>query len=158
MNNSPNVLKAHVSLNVRDVQASISFYREMFGIEPMKVRPGYAKFDVINPPLNLSMNEIATAQAGRNVSHFGLQVASTEDVLAIRDRWIAAGLMPRDEMQTNCCFALQDKAWVTDPDGNEWEVFTVLANVEANNGSCCSGGSCETEQGQTQQLVSITLR
>jgi hypothetical protein len=129
----------------------------MFGIEPMKVRTGYAKFDVSNPPLNLTMNDITgmTDSAGKNVSHFGLQVASTEDVLAIRDGWTAAGLTPRDEMQTNCCFALQDKAWITDPDGNEWEVFTVLANVETSNGTCCSNGSYE--QDHPEKLVSITL-
>jgi hypothetical protein len=67
-----------------------------------------------------------------------LQVAETRDVLAIRNRWRAAGLNPRDEMQTRCCYALQDKAWVTDPDGNEWEVFTVLEDIEqGTNDGCC---------------------
>ncbi len=132
------VLKAHIALNVRDVQASIEFYRKMFGIEPTKVRPGYSKFDVTNPPLNLALNENRSAKAAHSgLSHLGLQVGSTADVFAIRDRWIAAGLITRDEMQTNCCFALQDKAWVQDPDGNEWEVFVVLQDNLTTTPACC---------------------
>ena len=136
----PTVLKAHIALNVASVKASVGFYSKLFGIEPFKVRPGYAKFDVQNPPLNLSLNEGSTPGHGA-LSHLGLQVASTEDVRAIRNRWESSGLSPRDEMQTSCCFALQDKTWVRDPDGNEWEAFTVLADVEESNNSCCQGAS-----------------
>ena len=118
-------LKAHLALNVHDVERSIEFYTKMLGIEPSKVRTGYAKFDVQNPPLNLTLNQHQFAERGA-LSHLGIQVAGTNDVLAIREQWTAAGLLPRDEMQTNCCYALQDKAWVSDPDGNEWEVFVVL--------------------------------
>ena len=132
------VLKAHVALNVASVDASVRFYRLLFGIEPLKVRPGYAKFDVQNPPLNLSLNEGISPAHGA-LSHLGLQVATTGDVQAIRNRWESEGLSPRDEMQTSCCYALQDKAWVCDPDGNEWEVFTVLADLEESNNSCCQG-------------------
>jgi len=146
---NPSILKAHVSLNVTSVEASVRFYRQLFGIEPLKVRPGYAKFDVQNPPLNLALNE--GAQSGRGpLSHLGLQVATTEDVEAIRNRWKNAGLSPRDEMQTSCCYALQDKAWVQDPDGNEWEVFTVLADVEQNGNSCCQG-----QQSNSPDLIQI---
>ena len=84
-------LKPHVSLNVRNVTESIAFYRKLFGIEPSKVRTGYAKFDVQNPPLNLSMNEAPTTSRGA-LSHMGIQVATTEDVLAMRAQWQAAGL------------------------------------------------------------------
>ena len=118
-------LKPHVSINVRNVTESIEFYRKMLGIEPTKVRTGYAKFDVQNPPLNLALNEIRYNERGA-LSHLGIQVASTDDVLAVRMRWADEGLITRDEMQTNCCYAIQDKTWVTDPDGNEWEVFVVL--------------------------------
>jgi catechol 2,3-dioxygenase-like lactoylglutathione lyase family enzyme len=118
-------LKPHVSINVRNVTESIEFYRKMLGIEPSKVRTGYAKFDVQNPPLNLALNEIPFNERGA-LSHLGIQVASTDDVLAVRMRWADEGLITRDEMQTNCCYAIQDKTWVTDPDGNEWEVFVVL--------------------------------
>lgn len=122
---SVQALKAHLAINVNKVDESISFYRKLWGIEPSKVRPGYAKFDVQNPPLNFTLNEVSFSGRGA-LSHLGIQVGSTEDVLKTRQRWIEAGLLPREEMQTSCCFALQDKAWVRDPDGNEWEVFVVL--------------------------------
>jgi len=136
------ILKAHVSINVRNVQTSIDFYRKMLGIEPSKVRTGYAKFDVQNPPLNLALNEVPTLADAGALSHLGLQVASTDDVLATRLRWTSAGLVPRDEMQTECCYAKQDKTWVHDPDGNEWEVFVVLEDnlpetAKAGAGACC---------------------
>lgn len=130
------VLKAHVALNVRDAEQSIDFYRKMLGLEPVKVRRGYAKFDVANPPLNLTLNQHPFGERGA-LSHMGLQVASTDEVLAMREKWAAAGLYTRDEMQTNCCYALQDKTWVSDPDGNEWEVFVVLEDNLKESSSCC---------------------
>lgn len=120
-----NTLKAHLAINVRNVEQSIEFYKKLFGIEPLKVRTGYAKFDVANPPLNFTLNQVPFDGTGA-LSHLGIQVASTDDVIAMRDSWKASGLLPREEMQTTCCYALQDKAWVHDPDGNEWEVFVVL--------------------------------
>src|SRR5919108_873335 len=94
------VLKAHLALNVRDVEKSIEFYRKLLGIEPSKVRTGYAKFDVQNPPLNLALNEAPVSTRGA-LSHLGIQVAATDDVLAMRQRWNKAGLLTRDEMQTD---------------------------------------------------------
>ena len=135
------VLKAHVSINVRNVERSIDFYRRMLGIEPSKVRTGYAKFDVQNPPLNLALNEVPNLAGAGALSHLGLQVTSTDDVLAIRKRWAEVGLVTRDEMQTDCCYATQDKTWVHDPDGNEWEAFVVLKDnlpEVAGAGACCS--------------------
>ena len=129
-------LKAHLALNVRDVRASAEFYRRMLGLEPCKERAGYAKFDVQNPPLNLTLNERPFGERGA-LSHLGIQLNSTEDVLAVRQRWAEAGLFTRDEMQTNCCYAVQDKTWVTDPDGNEWEAFVVLEDNLAEAGACC---------------------
>lgn len=133
-----NALKAHLALNVRNVNESIEFYRKLFGIEPSKVRTGYAKFDVHNPPLNFTLNEGAVANRGA-LSHLGIQVRSTEDVLATRQRWSTAGLLTRDEMQTDCCYATQDKTWVRDPDGNEWEVFVVLQDNLAETAPCACG-------------------
>src|SRR6476660_6843417 len=120
-----NTLKAHLAINVNDVEKSIDFYKRMLGIEPSKVRTGYAKFDIQNPPLNLTLNQVPFAGKGA-LSHLGIQVATTDDVIALRTRWEEQGLVTREEMQTTCCYALQDKAWVHDPDGNEWEVFVVL--------------------------------
>jgi catechol 2,3-dioxygenase-like lactoylglutathione lyase family enzyme len=131
-------LKAHLALNVHDVQKSLEFYRKLLGIEPSKVRTGYAKFDVQNPPLNLTLNEVAFAGRGA-LSHLGIQVASTDDVLAMRDKWVESGLITRDEMQTNCCYATQDKTWVQDPDGNEWEVFVVLQDNLPETAPCECG-------------------
>jgi catechol 2,3-dioxygenase-like lactoylglutathione lyase family enzyme len=144
------VLKAHLALNVRDVERSIEFYRKMLGIEPSKVRTGYAKFDVQNPPLNLTLNQHGFGERGA-LSHLGLQVSSTEDVLATRERWVEAGLLTRDEMQTNCCYARQDKTWVHDPDGNEWEVFVVLEDNLAETSMCCVTG--EDEQAGAAKAV-----
>jgi|SRR5947209_5897585 len=129
-------LKAHLALNVKNVERSLEFYKKLLGIEPSKVRAGYAKFDVENPPLNLTLNEVSFRDRGA-LSHLGIQVASTDDVLAVRQKWIGAGLVTRDEMQTNCCYAVQDKTWVQDPDGNEWEVFVVLEDNLPETSMCC---------------------
>ena len=144
-------IKAHMAINVRNAETSIEFYKKLFGIEPSKVRRGYAKFDVQNPPLNFTVNEVPFSNAGA-LSHMGIQVSSTEDVLAMRQRWAQAGLITRDEMQTDCCYATQDKTWVKDPDGNEWEAFVVLKDnlpekpiaegAACNPPACCTGPDC----------------
>jgi extradiol dioxygenase family protein len=137
--------KAHLAINVRSVEKSIDFYRSMLGIEPSKVRKGYAKFDVQNPPLNFTLNEVPFTDSGA-LSHLGIQVCSTAEVLAMRQTWAKAGLLTRDEMQTDCCYATQDKAWVRDPDGNEWEVFVVLKDnlpeKPAEPAACCGPNCC----------------
>ena len=133
-------LKAHLALNVTDVKRSIEFYKQMLGIEPSKVRDGYAKFDVQSPPLNLTLNQVGQFTHGA-LSHLGIQVTSTDDVLAARQNWMDAGLITRDEMQTNCCYAIQDKTWVRDPDGYEWEVFVVLEDNLQATSMCCAGES-----------------
>lgn len=138
LNKEIKALKAHLALNVQDVEQSIEFYKKLFGIEPSKVRSGYAKFDVHNPPLNFTLNQSAVRERGA-LSHLGIQVASTDDVLATRNRWIDQGLITRDEMQTNCCYATQDKTWVRDPDGNEWEVFVVLQDNLQETAPCECG-------------------
>ena len=135
--------KAHLALNVHNVERSIEFYKKLLGIDPGKVRTGYAKFDVQNPPLNLTLNESSFNERGA-LSHLGIQVGSTDDVLQMRRQWADAGLITRDEMQTNCCYATQDKTWVQDPDGNEWEAFVVLKdNLESSN-LCCATSETQT--------------
>ena len=153
-------LKPHISLNVKNVDESVDFYSKLFGIEPIKhihgnttthsvvrdtlgeesekPRFGYAKFDIANPPLNLVLNEVPFTEGG-TLSHLGIQVATTDDVLKARESWIASGLMTVDEMQVDCCYALQDKTWARDPDGNEWEVFVVLENTEPAGAACDCG-------------------
>jgi catechol 2,3-dioxygenase-like lactoylglutathione lyase family enzyme len=143
-------LKAHLALNVKNVERSIEFYKKMLGIEPSKVREGYAKFNVENPPLNLTLNENSFTGRGA-LSHLGIQVAETSDVLTMRERWAEAGLVTRDEMQTNCCYALQDKTWVHDPDGNEWEAFVVLEDNLTETAMCCV--TAQADQSDAQGTV-----
>jgi catechol 2,3-dioxygenase-like lactoylglutathione lyase family enzyme len=147
---SVKALKAHLALNVRNVNQSIEFYRQMFGIEPSKVRTGYAKFDVQNPPLNFTLNQGRVDNRGA-LSHLGIQVASSDDVLALRRRWNEAGLLTRDEMQTSCCYAVQDKSWVRDPDGNEWEVFVVLEDNLPESEPCECGDQLTTASTESTQ-------
>jgi len=153
-----NTLKAHLAINVRDVEQSVEFYKKLFGIEPLKVRTGYAKFDVANPPLNFTLNQVPFDGSGA-LSHLGIQVASTDDVIAMRDGWKASGLLPREEMQTTCCYALQDKAWVHDPDGNEWEVFVVLKDnlseevQGAADETCCTPTFVNVEGGKEEVVT-----
>jgi predicted lactoylglutathione lyase len=144
-NDSMAASKAHVAIHVKNLGASVEFYRRLFGIEPCKVRTGYAKFDVSNPPLNFALNE-GTGDGQGTLSHLGIQVASTAEVLAMRQKWQEQGLAPRDEMKTECCYALQDKSWVSDPDGNEWEVFAVLEDNLPEKApatkTCCASDCC----------------
>jgi catechol 2,3-dioxygenase-like lactoylglutathione lyase family enzyme len=150
-----NILKPHVSLNVSNIDASVAFYEKVFQVKPSKLRPGYAKFDLTEPNLNLTMQE--APRTGINASHFGVQVATTEDVAAAWSRFKAAGLKTLTEENTECCYALQDKVWVEDPDGNSWEVFVVKGDSatmekQVSKSGCCvplvqDGSGAETKPG-----------
>ena len=138
-----NVLKPHLSLNVSNIDASVAFYEKLFKTSASKRRPGYAKFDLAEPGLNLTMQE--APRTGVNASHFGIQVASSEDVAAAWTRFKEAGLVTLTEVNTECCYALQDKVWVKDPDGNSWEVFVVKGDAivekrTSPSGCCVPGG------------------
>jgi predicted enzyme related to lactoylglutathione lyase len=134
------VMRPHLALTVTDVERSIPFYRALFGIAPTKVRPGYAKFEVEQPGLNFTLNEGERNDLGA-FNHAGIQVSSTDDVLAARLRLSKDGLATFDEMDTTCCYARQDKIWVHDPDGTPWEVFTTHEDVEepvaSSDAACC---------------------
>ncbi len=134
-----NILKPHVSLNVSNIEASVAFYEKTFGVRATKRRPGYAKFDLQAPALNLTMQE--APRTGVNASHFGVQVASTDDVMEAKDRFESLGLKTFTEEDTACCYAVQDKVWVEDPDGNSWEVFVVKADAQVmreDASNCCA--------------------
>lgn len=135
-----NILKPHVSLNVSNIDASVAFYEKAFGVAPTKLRPGYAKFDLAEPSLNLTMVE--APRTGVNASHFGIQVASSEDVAVAWTRFKQAGLATRTEENTACCYALQDKVWVEDPDGNAWEVFVVKGEAAVMEEKPSAAGCC----------------
>jgi catechol 2,3-dioxygenase-like lactoylglutathione lyase family enzyme len=136
--------RIHMGIVVRDLEKSIAFYRVLFGQEPTKTRPHYANFEVAEPPVNLSLNETGGPTGPNNpVAHFGIQVKSTAAVQAAVDRLKAAGLSTETEENVSCCYAVQNKVWATDPDGNKWEVYVVLDNNgathAASQGECCPG-------------------
>jgi catechol 2,3-dioxygenase-like lactoylglutathione lyase family enzyme len=128
------VLRTHVGLNVTNLASSIDFYSKVFNEAPVKVKDDYAKFLPEQLALNFTLNskEVVT---GNQVGHFGIQVASLEEVLNQKDRLQELGFFAREEMNTNCCYALQDKFWVTDPDGNEWEFFFTKQDNEGKKGA-----------------------
>ena len=138
------VLRPHLALTVTDVERSIPFYEALFGRAPEKVRPGYAKFSVAEPALNFTLNEGERSELGA-FNHAGIQVGSTDDVLAAKLRLKQAGLATFDEMDTTCCYARQDKIWVHDPDGTPWEVFATHEDTEEfgaagrEAAACCAG-------------------
>ncbi len=122
--------KTHIGLHTTQMDTAITFYTHLFGAPPAKTRPGYAKFLLDVPPLNVALTE--RAEAVKHPGHFGIQVATSDDVLA-RKKALEAHYPVREEMAVRCCYALQDKFWVTDPDGNEWEVFVFHEDVEEND-------------------------
>jgi catechol 2,3-dioxygenase-like lactoylglutathione lyase family enzyme len=121
--------RVQLALNVDDVDAAVAFYSTLFQARPAKRRPGYANFALADPPLKLVL--IQNPGAGGTVNHLGVEVASTEEVVAQTRRLAAAGLPTDVEEGTTCCYALQDKVWVTGPDADRWEVYTVLADAGA---------------------------
>ncbi|HEY9833602.1 MAG TPA: ArsI/CadI family heavy metal resistance metalloenzyme [Stenomitos sp.] len=137
-------LKTHVALNVTNIEKSVAFYQAMFGVVPMKHKVDYAKFDIAHPPLNLTLNLAENVQQGGALSHLGVQVESSDDVKAAISRFKEAGLALFEEKDTNCCYALQDKVWVTDPDGNRWEVFVVKVGDTAPEQNVVTPGHSET--------------
>jgi len=138
--------RAHIALAVRDIDRAVAFYGTLFGLEPTKRRPRYARFEVDEPPLNLALNEVAgPIGPGHPVAHLGIQVQSSAAVARMAERLAGAGLGPRVEEQVTCCFAVQDKVWAADPDGNPWEVYVVTDDAAALRGStsetCCTDDS-----------------
>jgi catechol 2,3-dioxygenase-like lactoylglutathione lyase family enzyme len=137
------VLRPHLALTVSSVERSTAFYEALFGVAPAKVRPGYAKFEVEEPAINFTLNEGERGDGLGAFNHAGVQVATTDDVLAARLRLQKAGLATFDELDTTCCYAHQDKIWVHDPDGTPWEVFVTHGDADETGDrgsatvSCC---------------------
>ena len=130
----------HLSLNVPDVDRGVAFYSRLFGVEPAKRKPGYAKFELADPPVALALNESRTP----GLSHLGVRVPSTAEVEGASTRLAESGLATFDERDTTCCYARQDKVWVHDPAGHAWEIYTLLDDVdeamdEEHAAACCSG-------------------
>jgi len=140
--------RVQLALNVSDLDEAIAFYSKLFGTEPAKLRPGYANFAIADPPLKLVLMEDVEARgsgvAGA-LNHLGVEVGSTDDVAAATGRLSDDGLDTVTEEQTTCCFAVQDKVWVNDPDGAPWEVYTVLDDAPVESGVAGDGGCCIPE-------------
>jgi catechol 2,3-dioxygenase-like lactoylglutathione lyase family enzyme len=136
-----------LALNVSDLDAAIEFYSKLFDTQPAKLRPGYANFAIAEPPLKLVLieSEVAreTGVAGA-LNHLGVEVETPELVMAANGRLTGEGLEAELEEQTNCCYAIQDKVWVHDPDGAPWEVYTVLADAPLESGISGSGACCSS--------------
>ncbi|GGL33920.1 VOC family protein [Phycicoccus endophyticus] len=140
--------RVQLALNVADLEASVAFYSTMFGVPPHKRRPGYANFEVAEPPLKLVLIETGARERGTGttgaLNHLGVEVASLEAVESARERFRDAGLAAFDERDTTCCWARQDKVWVEDPHGAGWEFYTVTDDDPADPRpasaveACCS--------------------
>ncbi|AHD24180.1 cadmium transporter (plasmid) [Rhodococcus pyridinivorans SB3094] len=120
--------RAQLALNVDDLEEAVAFYTKLFGTEPAKLEPGYANFAIAEPPLKLVLLE--NPGKGGTINHLGVEVESSEKVHAEIARLTGEGLFTEEEIGTTCCFATQDKVWVTGPAGEKWEVYTVLADSE----------------------------
>jgi catechol 2,3-dioxygenase-like lactoylglutathione lyase family enzyme len=130
---APRALRFHVALNASRAHfdATVEFYAKLFGMPPAKRKPGYAKFDVAEPPLNLSLNRIDAVPHG-DLNHLGIQVWSAQQLEEARARLEGAGLALEEEHEVECCYARQNKLWATDPDGRKLELFHVLSDVETD--------------------------
>jgi catechol 2,3-dioxygenase-like lactoylglutathione lyase family enzyme len=122
------VSRIQLALRVADLDAAVDFYSRLFATAPAKRRPGYANFAVAEPPLKLVLLGGAAGEPTR-MDHLGVEVASTDEVSAATARLAGAGLATRVEDQTTCCYAVQDKVWVTGPGGEPWEVYTVTGDA-----------------------------
>ena len=120
--------RVQLALNVDDLDTAIAFYTKLFGTEPAKVKPGYANFAIANPPLKLVLLE--NPGHGGSLNHLGVEVESSGVVHTEIARLTEQGMFTEEEIGTTCCFATQDKVWVTGPGGERWEVYTVLADSE----------------------------
>jgi catechol 2,3-dioxygenase-like lactoylglutathione lyase family enzyme len=132
-------MRPHLSLDVRNVPASVEFYQKVFGVAPQKQTTDYAKFDLTAPALNLAL--VSSTDKVSVVNHFGIEVESTDEIAAWKQRLLEQGILEKVEDNITCCFARQDKLWFTDPDGNPWEVFTVHEQL-AVEGSLAQTGCC----------------
>ncbi|MDT5045725.1 MAG: hypothetical protein QOG75_1578 [Mycobacterium sp.] len=157
--------RVQLALNVDDLDEAITFYSKLFNTAPAKVKEGYANFAVAEPPLKLVLRH--NPGKGGTINHLGVEVESSEQVHTEIARLSGEGLFTDEEIGTTCCFATQDKVWVTGPAGEKWEVYTVLSDSAtfgtspqhlddptAEGGICCGGSAGATESGQPTATAS----
>jgi len=134
----------HISLNVSDLDRSVDFYRRFLG-EPAKLKSDYAKFVAAEPEIHLALQPASIATSAGALSHLGIRVDSAEEVRKWKATLDARGVVTEEEKQESCCYAVLDKFWLSDPDGNRWEVYTVLEDIEQPNAdmsACCAPDCC----------------
>jgi len=133
--------RVQLALRVADLERSVEFYSKLFGAEPAKRRPGYVNFAIAEPPLKLVLIE-GTAGEPTRMDHLGVEVETTDEVTAATSRLSAAGLVTATEEDTACCYAVQDKVWVTGPGDEPWEVYVVKGDAgtldKAVGSVCCA--------------------
>jgi catechol 2,3-dioxygenase-like lactoylglutathione lyase family enzyme len=137
-----------LALNVSDLDAAVEFYSKLFGTAPAKRHPAYANFAIADPPLKLVLIEKADGRAGGVTSalnHLGVEVETPEEVSTMSARLTGDGLATSEETATTCCYAVQDKVWVEDPDGAPWEVYAVLVDAPVETGIRGDGTYCAVE-------------
>jgi catechol 2,3-dioxygenase-like lactoylglutathione lyase family enzyme len=151
--------RIQLAINVNDLEKSIGFYSKLFGAEPAKVRAGYANFAIADPPLKLILME--NPGQGGSINHLGVEVADTETVDAEQQRLASVGLASIDERDTTCCYARQDKFWVQGtPNGEQWEIYTVLADSptfrgeSAGDAGQCCGNSANAQAEEAAAVMS----
>ena len=140
--------RVQLALRVADLEGSVAFYSKLFGTEPAKRRPGYANFAIAEPPLKLVLIE-GTAGEPTRMDHLGVEVETAEEVTAATARLSAAGLATATEEDTACCYAVQDKVWVTGPGNEPWEVYVVKGDAgvldKAAESACCAPAASTTD-------------
>jgi catechol 2,3-dioxygenase-like lactoylglutathione lyase family enzyme len=135
--------RVQLALNVSDLDEAVAFYSRLLGTEPAKRKPGYANFAVDDPPLKLVLFEVGDG-LGERLNHLGIEVEHTDQVASATRRLSDSGLPTDVEEQTTCCYAVQDKVWITDPDGARWEVYTVLADADSLRPPASAGAAPAT--------------
>jgi catechol 2,3-dioxygenase-like lactoylglutathione lyase family enzyme len=140
---TPSTGRLQLALNVADLKASERFYSDLFGVEPVKRKPGYVNFAITEPPLKLILFE---GSDGGTINHFGVEVSTSQHVSDAIGRLEEAEMEIEIEEKVTCCYAAQDKVWATAPDGEKWEYYTVLADVDepvteedaSSTAACCT--------------------
>ena len=155
--------RIQLALNVDNLEEAVTFYAKLFNAEPAKLKEGYANFAIVEPPLKLVLLE--NPGKGGTINHLGVEVESSDKVHAEIARLSGVGLFTDEEIGTTCCFATQDKVWVTGPAGERWEVYTVLADSETfgtspqhldqdadGDGSCCGATVTDSQEARARTL------
>ncbi|BBZ19217.1 ArsI/CadI family heavy metal resistance metalloenzyme [Mycolicibacterium gadium] len=147
--------RAQLALNVDDLEEAVTFYSKLFNAQPAKRKPGYANFAITEPPLKLVL--IENPGHGGTLNHLGVEVETSDRVHEEIARLSGEGLFTDEEIGTTCCFATQDKVWVSGPGGERWEVYTVLADSDTFGsapkdlgaaGECSCGTAEEHAEGE----------